>query len=392
MHKRYPHFLFFRCSWKALCCVVASIAFWLLLCLVPTVFWAGETGSDDIRESIRHERVRARAAEEALFDLTVEERKLNAGLARTADKLKRLTRDLRREEAHLAEIRLKEKQAGGVHAALLKRKEQAGSDLRGIVSGLWSFHVQREMVHRGRDIPTWDKAYRVYNWAAELYRFTDEKLEEVAERQREAAKALEKQRLLASELQIRLASVNKSKDSLLGNKLGYIRKLTGVRKEKLDHEAELGRILGAIETLNYSLEKGQQARGGPFAGLKGRLPWPAVGDVVARYGPKASPPRRGMGLRLREGSVVRAVSWGRVVHDDVLRGFGRVVILLHGEEFYSLYAYLAESHVKPGDEVEQGQSLGTAGFYPGAGGPGLYFELRFHQKAINPERWLIARK
>ncbi len=392
MHKRCPHFFFPVRSAKGLCFAFASIALWLLLCLVPTVFGAGETGSNDIRESLRHERVRARAAEEALFDLTVEERKLNAGLARTADRLKKLSRDLRREEARLAEIRLKEKQAGGVHAALLKRKEQASSDLRGIISGLWSFHVQREMVYRGRDIPTWDKADREYSWAAELYRFTDEKLEEVAERQRKAAAALERQRLLASELQVRLASVNRSKDSLLGNKLGYMRKIVGVRKEKLDHEAELGRILGAIETLNYSLEKGQKVRGGPFADLKGRLPWPAVGDVVARYGPKASPPRRGMGLRLREGATVRAVSWGRVVHDDILRGFGRVVILLHGEEFYSLYAYLAESHVKPGDEVEQGQSLGTAGFYPGAGGPGLYFELRFHQKAINPERWLIVRK
>ena len=392
MHEWCPYVFFPVRGARGLRFAVAVIASWTLFCFVPAVPFAGETGSEDIRESIRHERIRARAAEEVLFDLTVEERKLNADLANTADRLTKLARDLRREESRLAEVRLKEEQAGEVHAALLKRKERAGSDLRGIVRGLWAFHVQREMVHRGRDIPTWDRADREYNWAAELYRFTDAKLEEVGERQREAAKALERQRLLASELQTRLASVNRAKDSLLGNKLGYMRRLAGVRKEKLDHEAELKRILGAIETLNYSLEKGQKVRGGPFADLKGRLPWPAVGDVVARYGPKASPPRRGMGLRLREGAAVRAVSWGRVVHNDVLRGFGRVVILLHGEEFYSLYAYLAESHVKPGDEVEQGQSLGTAGFYPGAGGPGLYFELRFHQKAINPERWLTARK
>jgi murein DD-endopeptidase MepM/ murein hydrolase activator NlpD len=38
--------------------------------------------------------------------------------------------------------------------------------------------------------------------------------------------------------------------------------------------------------------------------------------------------------------------------------------------------------------VENGESLGQAGFYPLAKGAGLYFELRFGQKAINPEQWL----
>ena len=36
----------------------------------------------------------------------------------------------------------------------------------------------------------------------------------------------------------------------------------------------------------------------------------------------------------------------------------------------------------------QGEKLGVSGFYPKANGNGLYFELRFHQKAINPLKWL----
>ena len=121
------------------------------------------------------------------------------------------------------------------------------------------------------------------------------------------------------------------------------------------------------------------------------MPWPASGHVVAKYAPAASPPVNGVGLALNNGDVVKAVSWGKVVHNDILRGMGRVVVLLHDKDYYTVYAYLDESNLKIGQEVKQGQTLGTAGYYPPAKGTGTYFELRHHQKTINPNGWLAAR-
>jgi septal ring factor EnvC (AmiA/AmiB activator) len=115
-------------------------------------------------------------------------------------------------------------------------------------------------------------------------------------------------------------------------------------------------------------------------------------ELAGRFRPSSSPPRRGVSLRVDKGAPVTAVSWGKVVHDDILRGFGRVIIILHGEDYYSLYAYLADSRVDVGQDVAMGDVLGTAGYHPELQAPGLYFELRFHQKAINPEGWLVARR
>ncbi len=121
---------------------------------------------------------------------------------------------------------------------------------------------------------------------------------------------------------------------------------------------------------------------------KGKTPWPARGKVVVHYAPDASPPVHGIGLALNDGTPVKAVAWGKVVHSDVLRGLGYVVVLMHPKQYYTVYAHLTGSKYKVGQEVKQGEVLGRAGLYPPAGGAGIYFELRSHEKAVNPEAWL----
>ena len=137
---------------------------------------------------------------------------------------------------------------------------------------------------------------------------------------------------------------------------------------------------------------GEAASAGGTGGIvKGKTPWPAKGKVVVRYAPNASPPVRGIGLSLAANAEVRAVAWGKVVHSDVLRGLGYVVVLMHPKQYYTVYAHLTGSQYKVGQEVKQGAVLGRAGHYPPAGGPGIYFELRSHEKAVNPETWLSRR-
>ncbi len=121
---------------------------------------------------------------------------------------------------------------------------------------------------------------------------------------------------------------------------------------------------------------------------KGKLPWPVVGKKVVEWSPNAKTPIRGIGFACSENAKVKAMAWGKVVHNDILRGLGRVVILMHDKNYYTLYAYLGNSSLKVGQTVKGGDVLGNAGFYPEANSAGLYFELRFHQKAIDPRPWL----
>jgi septal ring factor EnvC (AmiA/AmiB activator) len=98
-----------------------------------------------------------------------------------------------------------------------------------------------------------------------------------------------------------------------------------------------------------------------------------------------------MGFSCAKDAPVRAVATGKVVFTDLLRGMGKVVIVSHGDGHFTVYAYLADITVSMGQDVEAQAPVGHAGFYPPAGGPGLYFELRFHEKAINPVEWLAVR-
>ncbi|WP_144302933.1 murein hydrolase activator EnvC family protein [Oceanidesulfovibrio indonesiensis] len=158
--------------------------------------------------------------------------------------------------------------------------------------------------------------------------------------------------------------------------------------------AEQERLRTALEEARAEFEpkpmpslSGRKAIGG----LKGKLPWPVErGNLRLSFKENADPPHRGLGLSVFEREQVHAVAWGKVVHSDTLRGYGKVVILVHGEEYFSLYAYLAETSVEVGEEVDSGQVIGRAGYFPELKGPGLYFELRFHQKAINPKAWLAS--
>jgi septal ring factor EnvC (AmiA/AmiB activator) len=368
---------------------VATVALLALLLAGPAPVRCAQ-GVEELKAAIEAKSERARAEEEALLRLTESEKRLHQDLTEAARRIDTARGRVAEQEKRLAAIQEREQAAQTRSMALTRDKKRAEAELARYLSGLWSLYLKKDVVHRGRDVPTWDKADREYEWTAEMYRKVDELLADLRRRQLEVRSVLAEQQRLASEARTQLAAVNRAKDEELRDKLAYMRRLSEVRREKLDREEELGRVMTAIKSLNYTLSLRMRPGDHPFGELKGTLPWPAQGRVVAEFAPDRRPPRHGMGLSVADGAPVRAVSWGKVVHNDVLRGFGRVVILMHGEEYYSLYAFLAESAVEVGQDVRQGDVLGRAGYYPDAKGPGLYFELRFHQKAINPKTWLIA--
>jgi murein DD-endopeptidase MepM/ murein hydrolase activator NlpD len=68
-----------------------------------------------------------------------------------------------------------------------------------------------------------------------------------------------------------------------------------------------------------------------------------------------------------------------------------LVILDHDNDYYTLYAHLAEIQVKEGDDVRQGHRIGTVGDTGSIEGPRLYFEVRHQGKPQDPESWLRQR-
>jgi septal ring factor EnvC (AmiA/AmiB activator) len=97
---------------------------------------------------------------------------------------------------------------------------------------------------------------------------------------------------------------------------------------------------------------------------------------------------RGIVLRAQAGTTVRAVAPGRVVFASWMTGFGNLLIIDHGRDYLSVYAYNQSTLKQVGDIVGRGDAVARVGATGGQVEPGLYFELRHQGKPINPQVWL----
>ncbi len=129
---------------------------------------------------------------------------------------------------------------------------------------------------------------------------------------------------------------------------------------------------------------------GGFAGLRKGLPRPVAGEIQGRFGTQRPDGGlwRGIVLRAAAGTPVRAVAPGRVVYAHWLSGFGNLLIIDHGKQYLSIYAYNQSLMRQVGDVVARGDEVARVGATGGQVEPGLYFELRHQGAPINPELWM----
>lgn len=133
------------------------------------------------------------------------------------------------------------------------------------------------------------------------------------------------------------------------------------------------------------------APAGSMLGLEKNLLKPVNGEVLGRFG--ASRPEggvwRGIVIRSPSETPVKSVAPGQVVYANWLAGFGNILIIDHGSQFLSVYAYNHSLLKQIGDKVAANDIIATVGATGGQVEPGLYFEIRENGKPINPTLWLI---
>ncbi|MDL2210610.1 peptidoglycan DD-metalloendopeptidase family protein [Desulfovibrio sp. OttesenSCG-928-O18] len=338
-----------------------------------------------IEAQIAQEQARAKARRDSLSRLTTEERGLDKELATSEARILYLESSLAKEEKTLENLAATDAELEEKGKVLLAEQIKTEEAMTEVLRVLWELHARREGV-KGRDLPDWPMTDREHTWSVELFSSLDAYRKTLAEQQKDMEAVIEKRASIAKEVQQRITALNREKEELLQSRIRYGQRLAALRKEKVDTEKELTTILSLVQNLNLRLQAAEAE--GDIGKAKGRLPWPVTGKMRGKYNPSANPPVRGVTFGLDGDTPVHAVHWGKVVHNDVLRGIGRVVIVMHGEEYYSLYAFLSESPLRVGQNVARGEVVGTSGFVTSLNGPGLYFELRYHQKAVNPEEWL----
>lgn len=121
--------------------------------------------------------------------------------------------------------------------------------------------------------------------------------------------------------------------------------------------------------------------------------WPVDGPVISAYGPrKGGLHNDGINIRAPRGAPVRAADDGTVVYaGSGVKGYGKLVLLGHGDRWVTAYAHMERLLVKKGQTVKQGDSIGTVGSSGSVSSPQLHFETRRGTDAINPATRLAQR-
>jgi murein DD-endopeptidase MepM/ murein hydrolase activator NlpD len=124
---------------------------------------------------------------------------------------------------------------------------------------------------------------------------------------------------------------------------------------------------------------------------------PVPGGVTSSFGLRKDPVRSagrerhpGLDLEAHTGTPVVAAGAGVVVKAGHASGYGRMVVLDHGDGLETRYAHLSRIVVHRGEQVEAGQLIGKSGATGHVTGPHLHFEVRVRGVAVNPREIMAA--
>ena len=187
----------------------------------------------------------------------------------------------------------------------------------------------------------------------------------------------------------RLTELVKRLAALMANREAE-RRARRAARAKSRKQVESGVTRGPIGVNTEVPEAGEDSSSA-FSRLKGLLRLPVKGELMNRFGSpreEGGPNWKGLFIRAAAGEEVRAVAAGRVVFADWLRGFGNLIILDHGQGYMSLYSNNESLYKQAGDAVRTGDALGSVGNSGGQAEPGVYFELRYKSRPINPMDWV----
>ena len=196
------------------------------------------------------------------------------------------------------------------------------------------------------------------------------------------AQEMEKKKIL-------LISLRQEKD----NRLKVLRDMAAAAQR-------LQKMLDEIARRTIVRPKDLPAPSSPGRGLDnlvGQLDWPVRGTVSAPFGKFKHPEfaaeviRKGIDIDASAGDGVRVVEKGRVIFADRFTGYGRMVIVDHGERYYTIYGHLSEIIRKNGEGLARGEILGRVGDSDSLSGAKLYFELRKDGRSVDPVPWFKKR-
>lgn len=225
----------------------------------------------------------------------------------------------------------------------------------------------------------------------------------------EAGRKLSEEKLNLSALQ---AEILEQEQRAAATRLELMNFLTTVQKEKKLKQRAIKEMEKAAQQLAHTLEKLKEEAPAPdpetptplegmlagdeqnFAARKGRLPPPVAGTLITGFGDEITgkfgiiSQATGISIKTEPGAQIRAIHDGRVVYAGYLRGYGNLLIIDHGRQYYSLMAQAERFFTGKDAEVQTGQVVGVMGDFIQTPAEGLHFEIRHGSTPQDPLAWL----
>ena len=256
------------------------------------------------------------------------------------------------------------------------------------------------------------QAFRRYSYFKNLSSQMNDEARKIKDAKEELLKEKEKLARLKKEAQAVKAERVKELEKLSKEETQSAKVVKDLQKNKKVYQKQLAAKKKQVVALNKEIErivaeavKNQSSSSGSkkapvdyklaedFVKNKGKLPWPAEGPVVGKFGKQYHPvyknlelpPNNGIDIAVSKGTEVKSVFKGVVSQVFVMPGYNQCVLISHGN-YFTFYCKLKSVNVKAGEKVDTGEVIGKTDTINGESQ--LHFEVWQGTKPQNPSNWL----
>ncbi len=370
----------------------------LFVLLFPTIS-AGATHEDEYRklqEKMSEQKKKLRETQERESSILNDIEGVNMRLEKIETDLGKYRTDLRRTEAELSSVASDIEKTKSV---LERQKEWLKRKLIVMHKLGYSGDMLVLLMSAG-DV---SQMMRIWKYLENITLYEQKVLGDYRDNLKRFNEKFERLQVLKAELKANADKVSNKEKELAGEKQSKVVILSSVRKEKVSHQRMIAELKEASKRLRDLIERSSKTDTytGSGAGLtrfRGKLPWPADGKIAVPYGsqkdPQFSTPvfRNGVHIQTTANSDARCVYEGKVIFAEWFTGFGQLIIINHGNGYHTLYGNLSEIFSHVGDIIKASQVIGKVGTSGILNAPGLYFEIRYKGKPLDPAQWLKHRR
>lgn len=167
-----------------------------------------------------------------------------------------------------------------------------------------------------------------------------------------------------------------------------------LHREIKELESRAQKTNALIRQLEEEKTRQYQGEAGEFSRQKAKLGWPVNGKIKIGFGTWRHPElgtlyeSQGIEIGVPVDSPIAAVWNGTVAYASRFRGYGNLLIVNHGEGYYSLYGHASKLLKNVGESVNRGEIIAHSGFEQK---DSIYFEIRNKGVPLDPVKWLLAK-